>query len=71
MQRLAPIKNMMNTVRNAGNPQMMMNQMLSQNPQLQQAMNYINANGGNAKSAFYKLAKEQGVNPDEILNYLK
>ena len=71
VQNLQPIKNMMNMLRSAGNPQMMLQQMTAQNPQMQQVMNYVNENGGNAKQAFYKLAQEKGVNPDEILNMLK
>ena len=50
---------------------MMLQQMMSQNPQMKQAVDYVNANGGNAKAAFYKLAEQKGVNPDEILQMLK
>lgn len=50
---------------------MMLQQMMSQNPQMKQAFDYVNANGGNAKAAFYKLAEQKGVNPDEILQMLK
>lgn len=50
---------------------MMFNQMAQQNPQLKQVMDYVNANGGDAKQAFYKLAQEKGVNPDDILAQLK
>ena len=71
VQNLQPIKNMMNMLRGAGNPSMMLQQMMSQNPQMQQAIQYVNQNGGNAKQAFYKLAEQKGVNPDEILNMLK
>lgn len=66
-----PIKTMFERVKSAGNPQMMMQQMLGQNPQIKQAMDYIQQNGGNPKEAFYKLAKEKGINPDDILNQLK
>ena len=45
--------------------------MLSQNPQVKQVMDYINDNGGDAKSAFYKMCEEKGINPDEILNQLR
>lgn len=71
MQSLTPIKNMMSMIKSAGNPQMMIQQMISQNPQIKQAMDYVNQNGGNAKDAFYKLANESGVNPDEVINMLK
>lgn len=60
----------MNTIKNSGNPQMMLQQMITQNPQIQQIMNYINANDGNAKDAFYKMANEKGVNPQEIIKEL-
>ena len=70
-QNLQPIKNMMNMLRSAGNPQMMLQQMTAQNPQMRQVMDLVQQNGGNAKQAFYKLAEQKGVNPDEILNMLK
>ena len=70
-QNLTPIKNMMNMVKSAGNPQMMLQQMISQNPQMKQVMDLVNQNGGDPKAAFYKMAEEKGINPDEILNMLK
>lgn len=70
-QNLTPIKNMMQMIKSSGNPQMMFQQMLSQNEQIQQVMQYINNNGGNAEKAFYKLAAEKGINPNEILQMLK
>lgn len=70
-QNLQPIKNMMNMLRGAGNPSMMLQQMTAQNPQMRQVMDLVQQNGGNAKQAFYKLAEQKGVNHDEILNMLK
>ena len=71
IQIINPIKNTMQLLKSSGNPQMLFNQMLSQNPQMKQVMDYVNQNGGNAKDAFYKMAKEKGVNPEDILNMLK
>ena len=71
MGNMGQIKNMMNMVKAAQNPQAMMQMMAQQNPKMQQAMNFIQQNGGNAKSAFYKLAEQQGINPDDVLNMLK
>ena len=62
---------MMSTIKSAQNPQQMLNNMMMQNPQYQQVMNYINQNGGDAKTAFYKMAQEKGVNPNDIINALK
>lgn len=61
---------MMKTLKSIGNPQMMLNQMMGQNPQLKQIMDYVNANGGDPKAVFYKMAEEKGVNPNDILSQL-
>ena len=66
-----PIKQAMQTVQMAQNPQMLIMQMAQKNPNMKQAIDYINANGGDPKEAFYKLAKEKGVDPDSVLNSLK
>lgn len=62
---------MVNMFKNAKNPQMLIQNMMMQNPQMKQVMDFINQNGGDAKSAFYKLADQRGVDPNEILNMLK
>lgn len=58
---------MIRQIKAIGNPQMMIQQM----PQYQQVMDYVNQNGGDAKSAFYKMAKEMGVDPDEFLKAMR
>lgn len=45
--------------------------MAKQNPQLRQAYEYVNANGGDPKQAFYKMAQEKGIDPNEIINMIK
>ena len=65
------IKQMMSMVQAAQNPQAMLNQMMQNNPQMQQAMKLINQHGGDAKKAFYSLAQERGIDPQEILKMLK
>lgn len=62
---------LINMVKSSGNPQAMMNQIMSNNPQVRQIMNYVNQNGGDPKAAFYKLAEKKGINPEEILSQLK
>ena len=49
----------------------MLNLMAQKNPALRQAMDYVGKSGGDPKKAFYELAKQKGVNPDEILKMLK
>jgi len=70
-QAAAPIKNLLNSVRAAGNPQAMIDQLATQNPLLKQAQNYITQNGGDARAAFYNLAQQIGVNPNDIINMLR
>lgn len=69
--QLNQIRQMMNTIKSARNPQAMMNQMIQSNPQMRNVMNFVNQNGGDAKKAFYALAQQRGINPDDILGMLK
>lgn len=71
MSKAAPLKQMLNTIRTAGNPQAMMDQMLRNNPNYSKALELVRQNGGNAQQAFYSLANQYGVDPNEILNSLK
>ena len=65
------VKQLMQTVQMAQNPQMALMNLMQNNPGMKQALDYVNANGGNPKEAFYKLAQEKGVDPQAILNSLK
>lgn len=66
-----PIMAMYRTLKNAQNPNAMMQQLAQTNPQLQQTLNYINQNGGDAKQLFYNVAQQRGINPNTILDQLK
>ena len=68
---MAQIRQMMSMERTAGNPQAMLTQMMQNNPQLQNAMRLVKQAGGDPKKAFYDLAQQRGVDPEEILNMLK
>ena len=65
---LAQARNMIQTIKSCNNPDAMINQMVAQNPKINQI---INQYGGDPKTAFYKYAEANGVNPDEILNMMK
>ena len=68
---LSQIKSMMNMVKSAGNPQAMLQTLIQNNPQMGQVMTLINQSGGDPKAAFYKLAQEKGIDPQQILDMLK
>ena len=62
---------LLNQIRKAANPQEMAEQILFNNPNFKEVVNYINQNGGDAKTAFYNLAAQKGVDPNSILNQLQ
>ena len=62
---------MIGMLKGVQNPQAMLNQMMSNNPQMKQVMDVINQYGGDAKKAFYTLAEQKGIDPNEILNMMK
>ena len=64
-------KQMIGMLKGVQNPQAMLNQMMSNNPQMKQVMDVINQYGGDAKKAFYTLAEQKGIDPNEILNMMK
>ena len=68
---LSQIKNMMNMIRSARNPQAMLQSMMQNNPQMRQVIDLISQSGGDPKAAFYKLAQEKGIDPQQILDMLK
>lgn len=65
------IKQMFQMARSAGNPQAMISQMMQINPQMRQVMDIIKASGNDPKRAFYALAEQRGINPQDILDQLK
>ena len=68
---IGQIKQMMQMVRSAGNPGAMVQGMAQNNPQMKQAIDFIKQNGNDPKRAFYALAQQKGVDPDEILRTLQ
>lgn len=65
------IKSMMQMIQNSNNPSAMLQTLMMQNPQFQSVMQFVNQNGGDPKAAFYALAKQKGVDPNEVINMLK
>lgn len=61
----------MSIIKASQNPQAMLNQMINSNPQMKQVMEFINKSGGDPKKAFYTLAQQNGVDPQQILNMLQ
>ena len=65
------IRQMISMVRSAGNPQLMLQQLMQTSPQMKQVMEIVQQYGGDANKAFYDLAEKNGINPQEIMDMLK
>ena len=70
-QMLQPVKQMMTAVRTAQNPQLALNQLIMNNPQMKQVMDIVQKHGGDPMAAFRAEAEAAGINPDEIMGMLK
>lgn len=68
---MAQIQPLLNMVKASGNPRAMLYQIAQTNPQMRQTLDFVNRSGGDPKSAFYKMAEQQGVNPEDILSMLR
>lgn len=68
---MGQIKQMMQMVRSAGNPQAMLNQLMMTNPNMRQVMEIVQRYGGDPMTAFRETARERGIDPQEILDMMK
>ena len=46
-------------------------QMLQNNPNMQTVKKYMEENNGDAQKAFYKMASDMGINPEEALKQIR
>lgn len=68
---MSSVRQMMGMINNAQNPSAMLNQMMQNNPQMKQVYDIIQQAGGDPKAAFYNLAQQKGINPQDILDMMK
>lgn len=63
----SPLMKMLNMAKSGGNPQQIFNQMIQQNPQMKQAMPFVQGkNPEQLKQTFYNMCKERGVDPQQV-----
>ena len=67
--QIQQIKQMMNLFNS--NPRTMVENLIKSNPNYGKVMELVQANGGDPKRAFYALAREKGLDPDEIARELQ
>ena len=67
MPQLGQLRQMVSMIKNAGNPQALMQQMMQQNnPGLAKSMEYVKQHGNDPKTACEALAKEKGINLHDL-----
>jgi len=62
------LRQTLNFIKTASNPQQAMQSIIMQNPNLSAALQYIQNHGGDSQKAFYQYVNELGLNPQTILN---
>lgn len=66
---MGQVKQIYNMLRCSNNPNQLLNQMVSQNPQMAQAVNLIK-NNGNYEQIFRSMCNERGINADDLIKQL-
>jgi hypothetical protein len=66
---MGQVKQIYNMLRYSNNPNQMLDQLVSQNPQMAQAINLIKSNG-NYEQVFRSMCKEKGINADDLIKQL-
>ena len=65
----SPTNNLINMLQNSNNPQQLIQNLVTQNPQI---TNIINKYGnGDPKTAFFEYARMTGQDPEQILSMLR
>ena len=65
------MQQLVNLFKNARNPQQLIANMVNQNPQAKQILNLLQTSGKSPKDLFYEMAKQKGVDPNQIINMLQ
>ena len=68
---MGQIKQMMQMLRTAQNPQAVMNQLMMSNPKLKEVMDLVKQSGGDPDAVFRTVAEKNGINPQDIYDLLK
>lgn len=66
---LGKLKNMVSLFKGAKDPQALVMQMASQNPQMKTILDMVK--GGNPEQIFYDVCKQRNVDPSDILSIMK
>lgn len=68
--QLGQAKQMIDMIRAARNPEAMVEQMASKNPQMKQVVDMVKT-GGNPQQMFMNACKQKGIDPESILSMMR
>lgn len=66
---MGQVKQIYNMLRCSNNPNQLLDQLVSRNPQMAQAVNLIK-NNGNYEQVFRSMCQEKGINADEFIKQM-
>lgn len=66
-----PSNNLFSMIKNSDNPEQLLYSLANTNSIVRNVLDEVNANGGDAKSLFYKKVEEMGIDPNFILNQIR
>lgn len=70
-QQIQQIKNLMSMVQMSADPNAALANLINQNPNLRNIVMLAKSNGSDLQQIFYALAKQKGVNPNDVMNALR
>ena len=66
---MGQVKQIYNMLRYSNNPNQILDQLISKNPQMAQAINLIKSNG-NYEQVFRSMCNEKGINADDFIKQM-
>lgn len=60
-----------NAYKSTNNPQQLLFALMQKNPSIKQILNMANQSGMSYKDLFYAVAKQKGIDPNQIINMLR
>lgn len=70
-QNVETAKTIFNMLNGSSNPYQLFMNIAAKNPMIKNIMDMSNNTGKSYQDIFYELAKQKGINPDDILSQLK
>lgn len=69
--QVGQVKSLMNMIQCSANPLEAMQSFLASNPTFKEIYPLIKQNNGDYKKTFFDLAAQRGIDPNEVLKFLK